>query len=73
MSLKTVAIGMDWIGRILDERCEDNYLISAKGEGYYFGQAGLCTSTVYMQQEKTIAIQSLSTLTEGNGCDVCRK
>ena len=73
VSLKTVAIGMDWIGRILDERCEDNYLISAKGEGYYFGQAGLCTSTVYMQQEKTIAIQRLSTLTEGNGCDVCRK
>ena len=73
VSLKTVAIGMDCIGRVLDGRCEDNYLISAKGDGYYFSKAGLRTSVVYMKQEKEITVERLSVLTGGRGCDVCRR
>ncbi|MFR9146717.1 MAG: ThiF family adenylyltransferase [Mediterraneibacter sp.] len=65
VSLKTVGVGMDLVRRVLDNRCDDNYLISVKGEGYYFIQAGLKVSNFYLQQKNEISIQRLSELTEG--------
>ena len=65
VSLKTVAAGMDWVRRVFDHRCDDNYLISIKGEGYYFDCAGLKKSSFYSQQKEEIAIQKISFLAEG--------
>lgn len=65
VSLKTVVVGMDCVRRVLDDRYDDNYLISVKGEGYYFARAGLKVSNFYLQQKNEIAIQRLSVLAEG--------
>ena len=56
ISLKSSALCMDWIIRVIEGRCCDNVLVSLKGEGYYFKKAGYEVSDVYTQQLNDLEI-----------------
>lgn len=58
ISLKSTALCIDWIGRIIEGRYCDNVLVSQKGDGYYFRKAGFKVSEVYTQQFNDLEIKN---------------
>lgn len=70
ISLKVVAICMDWISKICDGRYDQNVLISLKGEGFYFEKAGFEVSDVYKGQTRELEITYGKDFCKSN-CEVC--
>lgn len=54
VSLNTTLLAMNLLKKIVEERCNENLLISQKGEAYYFNKAGLKTSNNFNLQEEII-------------------
>lgn len=70
VSLRSTALCMEWINRILDGRCNDNVLISLKGDGYYFKKAGFMVSSIFANQIHELEITTGSQF-KANNCEVC--
>lgn len=70
VSLKTVSECMEWIERIQSNRCNENILVSVKGDGYFFIQSGLKCSEVYKNQTCQVKVLR-GTDFEKNTCGVC--
>ncbi len=54
VSLKTAAICVDTVKKLFDRRYNNNIIISAKGDDYYFTKAGLQVSNKYLNQKDSI-------------------
>lgn len=70
VSLKSSTLCMEWVSRVLDGRCNDNVLISLKGDGYYFKKAGYMVSNVFVNQAHELEITIGSRFRESS-CEVC--
>ncbi len=70
ISLKSAVLCVEWIDRVLGGRCGKNYVISLKGEGYYFRKAGLVPSKVYDEQKTMQEIRECSSFSRQE-CVIC--
>lgn len=51
VSLRIVAVCLEWMDRLFTGRCNENVLISIKGDAYHFSRAGYEYSDVYYKQD----------------------
>lgn len=72
VSLKTAMICADLLKKVIGDRCNENILISSKGEGYYYEKAGLITSDIYINQRESILTVKGSNFVKAN-CEICGK
>lgn len=68
-SLHSALLAMDLLKRVSDDRITNTVILSEKGSGYYFKQAGLKTSDVYDAQESLIEEKNLDCF--GRKCSLC--
>lgn len=71
VSLKTVSLCMEWLDRVITGRCENNVLVSYKGDAYYFRKAGFKCSDVYRNQNTYVSTVSGQEFRSEN-CSICR-
>ena len=70
VSLKSTALCMDLINRVLENKTCENMLVSMKGDGYYFEKANLTVSDIYINQNNDKAIISGTTF-QSDDCALC--
>ena len=70
VSLKTVSLCMEWLDRVITGRCENNVLVSYKGDAYYFRKAGFKCSDVYRNQNTYVSTVSGQEFRSEN-CSIC--
>lgn len=66
ISLKTAVICTDLLKKVISDRCNENILISSKGEGYYYEKAGLIISDAYNNQKESVLTVSGSNFAKRN-------
>lgn len=71
VSLKSTVLCMDCINMLLDNRVNDNILISLKDDGYYFSKAGLIFSEAYNQQKEKVKYTNGTDFKKAD-CNICR-
>ncbi|MEA4929489.1 MAG: ThiF family adenylyltransferase [Candidatus Limiplasma sp.] len=71
VSIRSASLCMDLITRYLDGRCKSNVLVSMKGDGYYFTNAGLSVTDVYRNQHDKIYMKEIRDFNNGE-CEVCK-
>lgn len=70
VSLRIVSICMEWLEKIITGRCDDNILVSVKGDAFNFIKAGYSCSEVYSNQKETELVASGYSFKQ-NSCCVC--
>lgn len=72
VSLKSTALCIDLISKVMENRCYCNILASLKGDGYYFKKVGFIVSEVYEKQKEGLDISDVGKKFK-KGCEVCRQ
>ena len=70
ISIQAASMCIETVKKILEGRCVDNVIISAKGDDYHFKRAGLQVSNRYLKQRGNV-VECSGQMFADSACEIC--